>query len=161
MLTPQYFLQIQGLITLNNSNYSPQPWHGTLLVIAVVTFAILFNTSVAKQLPMVQIVILILHIVGLFAIAIPLLVMAPSHNTGRVALLDFFNGGNWSTVGLATMIGLLTPLGSMLGFDCAVHMCRIPYPGLRRRRRKLNDSSRRNQGCLRHSTKIHFWGCGP
>lgn len=48
--------------------------------------------------------------------------MAPARNSGRVALLDFYNGGGWSSVGLATMIGLLTPLGSMLGFDCAVHM---------------------------------------
>lgn len=79
----------------------------------------------AKQLPMVEIVILVIHVVGLFAIVIPLLVMAPSRNSGQVALLDFYNGGNWSTVGLATMIGLLTPLGSMLGFDCAVHMCRV------------------------------------
>ena len=91
----------------------------------MVVFAIVFNTSMAKQLPMVEIVILIVHVVGLFAIIIPLLVMAPSRNNGRVALLDFYNGGNWSTVGLATMIGLLTPFGSMLGFDCAVHMCTI------------------------------------
>ena len=123
MLTPKHY-QIQGLITLNDSSYSPQPWHGTLLVIAMVVFAIVFNTSMAKQLPLVQVVILIVHVVGLFAIVIPLLVVAPSHNNGRVALLDFYNGGNWPTVGLATMIGLLTPLGSMLGFDCAVHMCR-------------------------------------
>ena len=123
MLTPKHY-QIQGLITLNNSSYNPQPWHGTLLVIAMVVFAILFNTSMAKQLPLVQVVILIVHVIGLFAIIIPLLVMVPSHNNGRVALIDFYNGGNWPTVGLATMIGLLTPLGSMLGFDCAVHMCR-------------------------------------
>ncbi|KAM0799525.1 amino acid/polyamine transporter I [Usnea florida] len=113
---------IEGLITLNNSNYKPQQWHGTLLVIAVVVFAIVFNTSMAKQLPMVEIVILVIHILGLFAIIIPLLAMAPSRNSGQVALLDFYNGGGWSTRGLATMIGLLTPLGSMLGFDCAVHM---------------------------------------
>ena len=78
----------------------------------------------AKQLPLVEIIILVVHIIGLFAIMIPLLVMAPSRNNGQVALLDFYNGGNWPTVGLATMIGLLTPLGSMLGFDCAVHMGR-------------------------------------
>ena len=91
----------------------------------MVLFAIVINTSMAKQLPIVQIVILVVHVVGLFAIIIPLLVMTPSRNSGSVALLQFYNGGNWKTVGLATMIGLLTPLGSMLGFDCAVHMCRI------------------------------------
>lgn len=99
----------------------------------------------AKQLPMVEIIILVIHILGLFAIVIPLLVMAPSRNSGRVALLDFYNGGNWSTVGLATMIGLLTPLGSMLGFDCAVHMCKLPHPGQRKTVRQLIDYSRRDQ----------------
>ena len=114
--------QTQGLITLNSSTYVPQPWHGTLLVIAMVTLAIIFNTSMARQLPLVQIVILVIHVLGVFAICIPLLIMAPARNTGRVAFLDFYNGGNWPTIGLSTMIGLLTPLGSMLGFDCAVHM---------------------------------------
>ena len=112
---------------MNDSNYKPQQWHGTLLVIAVVVFAIIFNTSMAKQLPMVEIVVLVIHILGLFAIIIPLLAMAPTRNSGKVALLDFYNGGGWPTMGLATMIGLLTPLGSMLGFDCAVHMCRVAH----------------------------------
>lgn len=110
---------------MNDSSYNPQQWHGTLLVIAMVVFAIVFNVSMAKQLPKVEIVILVVHVVGLFAIIVPLLVMTPSRNSGTVALLEFYNGGNWETVGVATMIGLLTPLGSMLGFDCAVHMCRI------------------------------------
>lgn len=76
----------------------------------------------AKHLPVIQTIILCIHILGLFAIVITLLVMAPSKNNAHVALLDFYNGGNWPTTGLATMIGLLTPLGSMLGYDCAVHM---------------------------------------
>ena len=84
----------------------------------------------AKQLPVVEIIILIVHIVGLFAIIIPLLVMAPTRNDGHVALLEFYNGGNWPTVGLATMIGMLTQLGSMLGFDCAVHMGTFLFPSV-------------------------------
>lgn len=90
----------------------------------------MFNISLAKRLPSLEVGILIIHVAGLFAIVIPLLVMAPSRNSGQVALLDFYNGGGWPTVGLATMIGLLTPLGSMLGFDCAVHMGRVPRLGL-------------------------------
>ena len=101
----------------------PQRWHGTLLVIAAVTIAIVFNTLTAKKLPILEVFILVVHVIGIFAITIPLLIMAPEKNNAKVALLDFFNGGNWKTVGLSTMIGLLTPLGSMLGFDCAVHMC--------------------------------------
>ena len=79
----------------------------------------------AKQLPGVQIVVLVIHILGLFAIIITFLVMVPSRNSGRITLLDFYNNGNLLTVGLATVIGLLTPLGSMLGFDRAVHLCGI------------------------------------
>ncbi len=35
---------IEGLIILNHDSYVPQQWHGTLLVIACVAFAIFFNT---------------------------------------------------------------------------------------------------------------------
>ena len=113
---------IEGLITLNNANYVSQRWHGTLLVIAVVVFAIIFNTSLAKKLPYIEGVVLLIHIVGLFVTVVPLWVLAP-RNSARVALLEFTNGGGWPTMGVSFMIGLLTSLGSMLGFDCAVHMC--------------------------------------
>ncbi|KAL8789180.1 MAG: hypothetical protein Q9213_001287 [Squamulea squamosa] len=112
---------IQGLIALQNPTYEPQQWHGTLLVIAVVLFCIVFNTSFAKKLPLIEGFILLLHIIGLFAIVIPLWVLAP-RNTPSVALLRFNNGGNWPSMGVAYMVGLLTALSSMMGFDCSVHM---------------------------------------
>ncbi|KAL8934992.1 MAG: hypothetical protein Q9211_004937 [Gyalolechia sp. 1 TL-2023] len=111
----------QGLIALNNPTYEPQPWHGTLLVIAAVVIAIAINTLLAKTLPMAEFLILFLHIAGLFAIITPLLIMAPK-NSARVALLEITNSGGWSTTGTSFMVGLLTALGSMMGMDCAVHM---------------------------------------
>ncbi|KAI4237844.1 MAG: hypothetical protein LQ349_001539 [Xanthoria aureola] len=112
---------IQGLISLQNPLYEPQQWHGTLLIISVVLFCIVFNTSLAKKLPLIEGFILLLHIIGLFAIVIPLWVLAP-RNTPSVALFRFNNGGNWPTMGVAYMVGLLTALSSMMGFDCSVHM---------------------------------------
>ncbi|KAL9005509.1 MAG: hypothetical protein Q9188_001711 [Gyalolechia gomerana] len=112
---------VQGLITLTNSSYEPQQWHGTLLVIAAVVIAIAINTLLAKSLPMAEFLILFLHVAGLFAIIIPLLVMAPK-NSASVALLEVTNSGGWSTTGTSFMVGLLTPLSSMMGMDCAVHM---------------------------------------
>ncbi|KAL8728263.1 MAG: hypothetical protein Q9166_005503 [cf. Caloplaca sp. 2 TL-2023] len=112
---------IQGLITLQDPSYEPQQWHGTLLIIAVVLFCIVFNTSLAKKLPLIEGFILLLHVIGLFAIVIPLWVLAP-RNPASVALLRFSNGGNWPTMGIAYMVGLLTALSSMMGFDCSVHM---------------------------------------
>ncbi|KAI4199763.1 MAG: hypothetical protein LQ350_004390 [Teloschistes chrysophthalmus] len=112
---------VQGLITLNNPNYEPQQWHGTLLVIAAVAIAVAVNISLSKALPVAEYLILALHVLGLFAIVIPLLVMAPK-NDARTALLQITNSGDWATTGTSFMVGLLTALASMMGFDCAVHM---------------------------------------
>jgi len=68
---------IQGLIVLNVTDYVWHSWHGTLLTIAVVVFAILFNTVLAARLPLIEGTVLILHLAGFFAIIVPLWVMAP------------------------------------------------------------------------------------
>ena len=112
---------IQGLIALNVQDYVWHAWHGTLLTIAVITFSILFNTVLAAKLPLIEGAVLILHLVGLFAIIIPLWIMAPLGNA-HDALLVFTNNGGWSSDGLSAMIGLTTPLSVLIGYDCSVHM---------------------------------------
>ena len=44
---------IQGLIILNNESYVPRAWHGSLLIIAIASFSVIFNTVLAKRLPLV------------------------------------------------------------------------------------------------------------
>jgi choline transport protein len=113
---------IQGLIILNVPSYEPQPFHATLLTIAIISFAIFFNTVMATRLPFVEGAALILHLAGFFAIIIPLWVMAP-RSPPRV-IFEFSNVGGWNSNGLAAMIGLTIPMGSMIGYDCSVHMCK-------------------------------------
>lgn len=113
---------IQGLLVLNDPTYVYERWHGTLLVVAIATFSILFNTFLAKKLPLVEGLLLILHIFGLFAIVIPLWILAP-RNSAKSVFTEFRNDGGWSSTGTSAMVGLLAPVVSMLGFDCAVHMC--------------------------------------
>jgi choline transport protein len=67
--------------------------------------------------------VLILHILGFFAIIIPLWVMAPRAKASDV-LLEFTNFGGWSSTGLSSMIGLLAPTAVLIGYDCSVHMCK-------------------------------------
>lgn len=112
---------IQGLIVLNDPNYIYQRWHGTLLAIAIVFFSIIFNTALASRLPLIEGAVLILHILGFFAIIIPLWVMAPRAKASDV-LLEFTNFGGWSSTGLSSMIGLLAPTAVLIGYDCSVHM---------------------------------------
>ena len=112
---------IQGLMILNDASYNHERWHGTLLTWAIVSFCVLFNTVLAKRLPAVEGVVLTIHMMGLFAIIVPLWILSP-RATSHEALLTFTNGGGWPSTGLSAMIGLLAPMGSLLGFDCAVHM---------------------------------------
>ncbi|KAK3716633.1 hypothetical protein LTR37_006263 [Vermiconidia calcicola] len=113
---------IQGPIVLNNlDTYVYQSWHGTLITIAVILFVVSFNTLLAVRLPLIEGLLLILHIGGLFAIIIPLWVMAPRgtvHNT----LFKFTTTGGWSNLGLASLIGMVNPIGVLIGYDCSVHM---------------------------------------
>ena len=92
----------------NNDSYTPYRWHTTLLVIAIVTFSQLFNTF-AHQPPIVEAVILILHIFGFFAILIPLWVMGQRGNAHDV-FFTFTDGGNWGSTGLSCLVGLLSQI---------------------------------------------------
>lgn len=106
--------QIQGLLVLNYPDYDYERWHGTLLVIAVTSFAIIFNTFAASRLPMVEGIVLILHVLGFFAIFIPLWILAPRNDASTV-FTEFLNGGGWPTTGLACMVGMLSPVFTILG----------------------------------------------
>lgn len=131
--------QIQGLLVLNLETYVFERWHGTLLVIAVSCFSVIFNTVAAKQLPMVEGLVLILHLFGFFAILIPLWVLAP-RNSASVVFTQFSNNGGWSNLGLSCLVGMLSPVFTLLGWllaswaknatanifpgaDSATHMC--------------------------------------
>jgi hypothetical protein len=61
------------------------------------------------------------HVFSFFAILIPLWVLSP-----RVPATDvfttFLDGGGWGNVGLACLVGMLSPVFALLGADAATHM---------------------------------------
>ncbi|KAI7284923.1 hypothetical protein KC345_g2030 [Hortaea werneckii] len=59
--------QIQGLLVLNYPGYVFERWHGTLLIIAMLSFAVFFNTVLAHRLPLVEGLILFIHVFGFIA----------------------------------------------------------------------------------------------
>ncbi|KAH8725675.1 amino acid permease-domain-containing protein [Phaeosphaeriaceae sp. PMI808] len=113
--------QIQGLIILNNPNYVPERWHGTLLIVAVATFSIIFNTLLARKLPLIEGIVLVLHIFGFFAIFITMWVLGPRSKASDV-FGSFQDNAGWGSVGLSCLIGQLGPVFSLLGSDAATHM---------------------------------------
>lgn len=112
---------IQGLIVLTNPSYEPQAWHGTLLFWAVSVFSVSINSFGGKVLPRFEGLILVLHILGFFAILIPLTYMA-DHGTAREVFTEFMNLGGWPTQGLSFFIGLVGCVFAFAGGDAAVHV---------------------------------------
>ena len=64
--------QIEALIQLNNPDYVPQRWEGTLLFWATIVVAVITNTVLGRVLPAIETVMLIIHVLGFFAIIVPL-----------------------------------------------------------------------------------------
>ena len=125
--------QIEAVIQLNNPSYVPQPWHGTLLFWATVLIAVLINTVVGQLLPPIEAFMLVIHVLGFFAILIPLvyvcsllssdacgqnthvLQMAPQKASAQQVFTEFSNGGAWPTQGLSFFIGLIGSVFAMFG----------------------------------------------
>src|SRR5262245_50112931 len=76
--------QIQALVLLNYPTYVPEHWHTSLLTIAVAAFGVIFNTWLAKKLPLIEGLVLVIHILGFFGIMVPLWVLSPRSDAKTV-----------------------------------------------------------------------------
>ncbi|KAM0804293.1 putative GABA permease [Usnea florida] len=112
---------IQGLITLTTPAYEPHPWHTVLLFWAGIVFTISINTAAGQYLPKFEGSILVIHILGFFAVLLPLAIMG-SHQNASEVFKTFLNTGGWSTQGLSFMIGMLGSVFCFTGADGAIHM---------------------------------------
>src|SRR5271163_170014 len=98
--------QIQGLIVLNYPTYVYKRWHGTLLTCAVASFSVIFNTFLAKKLPLIEGIVLIVHIFGFFAVVVTLWVLGPRGNVYDV-FTTFNDYGGWNNLGASALVGIL------------------------------------------------------
>ncbi|KAF9244026.1 hypothetical protein DTO013E5_6467 [Penicillium roqueforti] len=111
-----------GVVAINYPDtYTYEPWHVTLLVIAVALVALMFNTFLAQKLPLIEGIILIVHCFGFFGILIPLWVLSPKVPASEV-FGSIEDRGGWGNNGLSCMAGLVGPIYALIGPDSAVHM---------------------------------------
>ncbi|KAL8752072.1 MAG: hypothetical protein Q9184_005860, partial [Pyrenodesmia sp. 2 TL-2023] len=113
---------ILTLVTMNNPEYSPTQWQGTLLYWALMALAIIVNLYPSIVLPKIQFFFLALHILGFFAFLIPMVYMSPQKATSTEVWTQFNNGGDWPTMALSVFVGLIGSVFANNGTDCAVHM---------------------------------------
>ncbi|KAK4981162.1 hypothetical protein LTR28_003411 [Elasticomyces elasticus] len=96
-------------------------WHGALLTIVFVVFAIGFNTYALGKLPLVGGLTVVLHVFGFFVSLVILWVMGPCGRASDV-FTGFQDQNGWGSTGLATLIGMIGPTTTLLGADSAVHL---------------------------------------
>lgn len=75
-------------------------------------FCITINVAAGRLLPKFEGALLVLHIVGFFAVLIPLLTLGPKGDPKEV-FTTFFNLGGWQSQGLSFCIGIM---GSVFAF---------------------------------------------
>ena len=92
-----------------------------MLYWGVIFFGVLINTVVSSWLPKFEGLILILHILGFFAIIFPLVILGP-HAPASEVFGTFINSGHWPTNGLSFFVGLLGNVYAFFGADGAIHM---------------------------------------
>ncbi|KAI0202611.1 putative GABA permease [Astrocystis sublimbata] len=114
---------IQGLILLTHPEYAGwmKNWHGTLLLWAVVIGSYGINTAVGSLLARFEGLVLVLHILGFFAVILPLSLLSP-HGSAKDVFDTWKNSGLWQTQGLSFSIGIIGNVFAFLGGDCAIHM---------------------------------------
>lgn len=111
----------QGLLVLNYPDYDYQRWQGTLLCFAGLVVCVLVNSIGAKVLPKIEGLIFILHVMGFFAVLIPLTYLAP-HKDASYVFGTFTNDSGWSSAGLTWLIGLMGTNLPFIGYDGPCHM---------------------------------------
>lgn len=106
---------------MTRPGYDPKPYQHMLLFWAVMAFAVFINVLASTVLPKFEGFILALHVVGFFAILLPLLFYGEHQDPHQVFGL-WLNLGNFPTQGTSFMVGLLGPVFMFFGADGAVHM---------------------------------------
>ena len=113
---------IQGIIVLDNPNYSYARWQGTLLTWAVIVVCIFINVVIPAALPRIEVFILVFHIVGFIAIVATLWAMTPHYSSPTFVWATSQNTGLWPTQGLSYCVGFLGNVATFVGADASVHM---------------------------------------
>ena len=77
-------------------------------------FSLFINTYLARLLPKIEVVVLMIHVVGFVCIIVPLVYLAP-HSSAKDVFASFNNGGDWNTEALAFFVGIPTTMFAFIG----------------------------------------------
>lgn len=113
---------LQGLVINSQPSYVPKGWHGTMLVIALMSVAMIFSTVLSKYFARIESCVLVFHLLLFVALIIVLTVMAPEKSSNENVWELFLNEGGYESKGVSFFVCLVTPIFAFTGVDGAVHM---------------------------------------
>lgn len=73
-------------------------------------------------MPLIEAIILVIHIFAFFGILVTLWVLAPVNASPKQVFTQFSDGGGWSSLGGSALIGITSGIYPLIGGDAAVHM---------------------------------------
>ena len=111
--------QFEAMVAMSDPSYSIEGWQGCLFTIGLTGIAIFFNTILFRKLPLIQGIIIVFHFLGFLAVVVTLWVMGPR---GGSATVTTFSSNGWSSVGLSCLIGILSPIITLVGADSQCHL---------------------------------------
>ncbi|KAK5120617.1 hypothetical protein LTR85_005975 [Meristemomyces frigidus] len=111
--------QFEAAAALSNPHYTIKGWQGCLFTIALTAISIFFNTVLFRKLPLMEGIIVVFHTVGFLAIVVVLWVMGPR---GGAETVTTFSSNGWGSTGLSCLVGLLSPIITLVGADSQCHL---------------------------------------
>lgn len=83
---------------------------------------LILSQVLARKLPLIEAIILVIHIFAFFGILVTLWVLAPVNSSPRQVFTQFNDGGGWRSLGGSALIGITSGIYPLIGGDAAVHM---------------------------------------
>ena len=111
-----------GISAQNNPDYTPQPWHSSLMIFAVMLIVFVVNSIGTKLLSLIEGFVLVIHLTGFLAVLVPMLYFSPV-GSARDVFVNFQNNAGWSSNGLSWFIGMsLSANIPLVGYDGPAHL---------------------------------------
>lgn len=93
----------------------------SLLMIATAALATVVNVYGIRFLSSLEAIMLVLHLLGFFAVLVPLWVMG-ERSSAHDVFFTFEDNSGWGSKGAACLVGLLGPIMTLIGGDSTVHL---------------------------------------
>ncbi|RAH67844.1 choline transport protein [Aspergillus aculeatinus CBS 121060] len=107
---------LQNAVAMKRPDYEPEGWHVTLIMWGILLICAILNTWLGMILPVLEVFIGIVHVLGFFAVLIPIVYLGPKADA-RSVFVQTFNVGGWRDITLATFVGLKGIVGAFLGMS--------------------------------------------